>query len=613
MCIVASHSHIIFGFGLIMSPSRKPPTSNKSEILLKILATTDLHGALGDETARGGIARLAKKISKLRKQNANVLVFDNGDFLQGTALCDLIAEGLLDPEKTHPVVQAMQHIGFDAINLGNHEFDYGLAFLSRVLAQSSMPIVASNISIADSPWAADLMLTRKFSDLGGKQHDLKIGIFGLLPTQVMEWSRQHLTHQARVSDMRDTAKLKIAELRAKGADLVIALCHAGITPSRKVDTNANTASAILDLPGLSAVICGHTHEVIPAPGTETHYTEDCPVVLPGVDSQYLGQIELTLRQTDQGWASAARTSCIALDPQEPEDPAIVTLAKPWLAKANKALGGAIGETKVALHNEFWQIHCPPSVRLAAAAKRAAAKSIIAKSGLGSLPLLAAASPLAAQGAISCVNIGKLTLGDLYRLYPYLNAMDGLLLRGAQIKDWLEQAASGFRFDPDTPRLSWPETTPPYDFDSILGLTYVIDPTRAIGARVSKLSFKGKPLRADQRVVLLTNSFRGGGGGAFPHDLAIDKIDMSHLDVRRAIGQLCASGLTAQDLPPDPWRLQWQDSVGLSFSARTDAFTNLPRDLKARLTALSAPQTDTCDYLLGYPQQPVLQSAPRSHK
>ena len=104
MCIIAFHSLIIFSFGLIMSPSRKPPSSTKSEILLKILATTDLHGALSDENARGGIARLAKKISKLRKQNANVLVFDNGDFLQGTALCDLIAEGLLDPEKTHPVV-----------------------------------------------------------------------------------------------------------------------------------------------------------------------------------------------------------------------------------------------------------------------------------------------------------------------------------------------------------------------------------------------------------------------------------------------------------------------------------------------------------------------------
>lgn len=596
-----------------MSPSRRPQSSTPPEILLKVLATTDLHGVLGGEAAPGGLARLTCKISSLRRQNANVLVFDNGDFLQGTALCDLIAEGLLDPDKAHPVLQAMTHIGFDAINLGNHEFDYGLAFLSRVLAQTHLSVISSNISIVAQPWAADIMLSRSVKAVDGTPHSLKIGVFGLLPTQVMEWSRQHLAHQATVADMRDTAKLKIAELKARGADLVIALCHAGLTPGAKVQSNANTASAIRDLPGLNAVICGHTHEVIPASGTETHHSEECPVVMPGVDGQYLGQIDLCLRQTDQGWVSTARACCIALDQSDPEDPTITALAKPWLTKARKALSGAIGKTQVVLHNEFWQVHCPPSVQLAAAAKLAAARSTITKTGLGSLPLLAAASPLGAQDVTSWVNVGKVTLGDLYGLYPYLNAMDGLLLRGAQIKDWLEQAASGFHFDPDTERLSWPNSTPPYDFDSILGLTYVIDPTRAFGARVSQLRFQGKPLRTDQRVVLLTNSFRGGGGGAFPQDLAIEQIDIPHLDVRRAIGELCASGLSAQDLPPDPWRLQWQDGLGLRFSARSSVFPHLPNDLKARLTVLSPPQSEIYEYLLRGAQQPVLQSAPRSHK
>jgi 2',3'-cyclic-nucleotide 2'-phosphodiesterase/3'-nucleotidase len=596
-----------------MSPSRRPQSSTPPEILLKVLATTDLHGVLGGEAAPGGLARITGKISSLRRQNANVLVFDNGDFLQGTALCDLIAEGLLDPDKSHPVLQAMTHISFDAINLGNHEFDYGLAFLSRVLAQTQLPVISSNISIAAQPWAADTMLSRSVKAVDGTQHSLKIGVFGLLPTQVMEWSRQHLAHQATVADMRDTAKLKIAELKARGADLVIALCHAGLTAGSKFASNANTASAIRDLPGLNAVVCGHTHEVIPASGTETHHKEECPVVLPGVDGQHLGQIDLRVRQTNQGWVSTARASCIALDQNDPEDPTITALAKPWLTKARKALSGAIGKTQVVLHNEFWQIHCPPSVRLAAAAKLSAARSTITKTGLGSLPLLAAASPLGAQDVPSCVNLGKVTLGDLYGLYPYLNAMDGLLLRGAQIKDWLEQAASGFHFDPDTARLSWPNSTPPYDFDSILGLSYVIDPTRTIGARVSQLRFQGKPLRTDQRVVLLTNSFRGGGGGAFPHDLAIEQIDIPHLDVRRAIGELCVSGLSAQDLPPDPWRLQWQDGLGLRFSARSSAFPHLPNDLKARLTVLSPPKSETCEYLLGRAQQPVLQSAPGSHK
>ena len=177
---------------------------------LRLLETSDLHmfvldwdyyHARPDPTV--GLSKIASLVADARAQAQNALLFDNGDLLQGSPLGDYVARRGGLASGAHPVFRAMNHMRYDAATPGNHEFNFGLDFLERSLAGAAFPYIGANIERADG--AAFLppfrILTRRLTDDGGVSRELRIGVLGLAPPQIMIWDRVHLEGRLRCGDM----------------------------------------------------------------------------------------------------------------------------------------------------------------------------------------------------------------------------------------------------------------------------------------------------------------------------------------------------------------------------------------------------------------------------
>lgn len=240
---------------------------------LRILATTDMHmhvlpyNYLTDRPCnRVGLARTASQIALRRAEAPNSLLLDNGDFLQGSPLGDFVAG--LDgsaPRQPHPAIAAMNALRYDAATLGNHDFNFGLPFLRRALAQAEFPFVAANLHMRRGPELRPyVILTRDFLDRAGRPVSLRIGIAGFLPPQTAEWDRDLAAHIA-CGDIVESARAILPRMRAEGAELVIALAHSGIGPARHSPRMEHAATALAALEGIDVVIAGHSHQVFPGP------------------------------------------------------------------------------------------------------------------------------------------------------------------------------------------------------------------------------------------------------------------------------------------------------------------------------------------------------------
>jgi 2',3'-cyclic-nucleotide 2'-phosphodiesterase/3'-nucleotidase len=508
---------------------------------LRIVATSDLHATLRahdyytDDPAPGsGLAAAATLIRRLRDEVPGTLTLDNGDFLQGTALSDAAA----DSPRPNPVIAAMNATGFDAAALGNHDFNYGLPFLDRALSEAAFPALAANLTLVEpsrriAPW---VILDRRLALSCGGTTPVRIGLIGLLPPQTVDWDRDHLAGRATTADIVETALAEVPRLRAAGAEIVVALCHSGIGEATHTPGMENAAVPLAAIPGIDALVLGHAHRVFPGPTTPAGPEVD-PVaghlhgkaaVMPGHGGSHVGCLDLTLSRTPGGWRVLETTSR-ALPTGDAEDPAVVRAAGDAHDRARRHMRRPIGRTSRPIHS-FFSLAAPcPALTLVADAQRAHVAQ--EAPDLPDLPLLSVAATYRAGGWGGPRNYIDLPAGPLAfrtatELYPYPNNLVVLELTGADVADWLERAASLFqRVAPgcrDTPLLH--PGIPSYMFDVIDGVTAAFDLSRparyaptgelidADHARVTDPRHAGQPLDPAARFLVITNSYRHGGGG-----------------------------------------------------------------------------------------------------
>ncbi|MCE5973683.1 bifunctional 2',3'-cyclic-nucleotide 2'-phosphodiesterase/3'-nucleotidase [Sinirhodobacter sp. WL0062] len=538
--------------GSALSPPTKGP-----RIALRLLETTDLHGHIHgydyytDRPSDAvGLARLTSQIDAARAEAANCLLFDNGDFLQGTALTEYWGrERGLSEGETHPMIAAMNAVGYDAGTPGNHEFNYGLDFMMRALAGADFPMVCANAITelgAEPPRDRTLLppwviLTRPMRDTAGTEHTLRIGIIGLLPPQITAWDRQHLEGRLTTRGIVEAARAHVPALRAAGADLVVALAHTGISPCEE-DTE-HAALALARVPGIDVLLCGHSHLCFPGP--ETHAAPGIdpargtlhgkPAMLAGRWGSHLGVMDLQLQQTPDGWHIADFTTELrpihpaAGPPRPPEAPRIIATNTAAHAETLAFARRPVGHSAVALHSYFAPVAPDRALTLVAQAQRNHVRRCMG----GDLPILSAVSPFKCGGRSGPEHFldippGPLTTRHIVDLYLFPNTVSAIEVTGADLADWLERAAGLFcRLSPglqDQPLLN--PDFPCYNFDVILGLTYQIDlsqPARyaldgrlanADVRRIGEICHAGKPVAPDDRFILATNNYRSSGAGGF---------------------------------------------------------------------------------------------------
>jgi 2',3'-cyclic-nucleotide 2'-phosphodiesterase / 3'-nucleotidase len=344
--------------GIGRAPTADSGPARPGDVALRIMATTDLHAHLvpydyfNDHPVENyGLTRTAVLIAQARAEVGQSLLFDNGDFLQGSAIGDYLARGRT--RLPHSMMSAFGQLGYDAGTLGNHEFNYGLAFLARTLAEAQHPVVSANVLLKRGKDATldqhfvppFTILTRKVVDGENISHLLKVGVIGFTPPEILQWDRQHLDGKLQVRSMREAAQVWVPRVRRAGADLVVMLAHTGISgPSGVTSRQENCAAELAAIAGVDVVIAGHSHLPFPGkdhpPGDGIDPTAGLlagkPAVLPGHFGSHLGIVDLGLRRDAWGawtvFGARAHLRAVAdLDPRPVAGPGSETARQLELA------------------------------------------------------------------------------------------------------------------------------------------------------------------------------------------------------------------------------------------------------------------------------------------
>ena len=545
---------------------------------LRILATTDLHmNLLGFDYATdsqdptNGIAGISTLVAKARAMaqadGRAAILLDNGDFLQGTALADW--HSTRPPTKDHPIIHAFNAMQYDAIGLGNHDLDYGTAYLAEAIKGLDAPTVSTNLDCgALAGVRKHTMITRQVRTGQGRSEGtatLNIGIVSALPAETAIWNKLELPDDAIIHDPLTSIADAAALLRSSGADLVIALAHMGINPSKTAKICGNSgAIALAQLPDIDVVIAGHTHQRHPQDATgETASSPACPTVMPGYAGSDLGVIDLDLERSSDGrWQIVHQRTALRPNTNTvAADPAITQISAPAHHATRDHLSETVAEIPYDLHSYFGMVRPSDAHALSARAKAIEVRQALAATPFGQLPLLAAATTRAAGGPNGPTNYIHIPKGPVLRRHlanfsPSTNRTCAVLVTGAILRNWLEHSACVYRQisinAPEQPLLD--HTNPSFIFDTIYGLDYQIDPSRPVGQRITTLHHDNKAVTPDQRFVLATNHFRAAGGGGYSDLNLSAPLFQSDLSPVQGFVQALQTDVLAEWTHTAPWRL-----------------------------------------------------------
>lgn len=591
--------------------------------------------------ATAGLARTAALIEIARREAANTLLFDNGDFLQGNPMGDFYALAGAAPDgAAHPMITAMNLLGYDAVTPGNHDFNYGLAFLSATLSSAVFPAISANLvlkqgatPLEDTPWLPPCaLLKRAVTTASGDVETLTIGVLGLLPPQTVQWDHDQLAGRVEIRDITETAQIWVPELRRRGADVVVVLAHTGIGQAEHIPGQENAALPLARVPGIDALVLGHCHHAFPTPDDATpgaggpgvaHATGliyGTPSVMPGFWGSHLGVIDLALARDAEGrWqVGHSRVEARAVSRRD-ENGTAQPLTEPSAA-VMASVAEAHGRTLTYIRRPVGRITRPlssyfalaandPGLHLIAEAQRRHLQVALAESEHAALPILAAVAPFKCGGRggpehYTHIPAGNVALRNIADLYLFPNTIRALCLTGAEIAGWLERAAGVFHritpgardallIDPDFPC---------YNFDVIDGLTYAIDLTQPArfnpagqliapdARRITDLRRNGALVAPDDRFILASNSYRVSGVGRFPGAAAKNVIYAGRHANRDLVTHYLGEAGILDPVTPNTWRFARAPGTSVLFETSPEAIGYLPQVSGIEITPLELAAT-----------------------
>lgn len=505
---------------------------------LTVLGTSDTHGNVYnwdyyrdgsyDDGAGNhvGLAKVAALVNRVRAERRHrpTLVLDAGDTIEGTPLASYYAmqEPITATGEPHPMARAMNAVGYDAVTLGNHEFDYGLPLLHAWVRQLDFPALAANAVRVGSGLPAFRPFVVKDVPMGRGLPALRVGILGLTNPGTAIWDRAHVEGRLRFLDMVESARTWVPVIRLFGPDLVIVCAHggdSGMSSYGPEAPNENPSALIAEeVPGIDAILFGHSHLEVPE-RLVTNRETGRPVLMsePSHSAQRVTRMDFTLRLGRRGrWvvdgahASTLNTNAV------PEDPAVVAAVRAQHDKATAYMSQVVAVSAVELTAAEARYRATPILDFVNTVQTDAVTAALAGGEYAGLPVLSTAAPFSRTARFPA---GPVRIRDVAGLYTYDNPLEAVILTGAQVRAYLEHSARYFRTlapgEPVDPATIGDPTVPDYNFDVVSGVDYEIDVCRPVGSRITRLARAGAPVTPEERFVVAVNTYRRSGGGNFP--------------------------------------------------------------------------------------------------
>lgn len=550
------------------------PSDIGDTVNLRFILTSDLHGNISSSTTEkgvefknSGLAKAYDLILKAREEvgNTNALTFDAGDVLYDVSTRYVYEQ---NPRALQPIYKAMSLVGYDAITLGNHDFDFGYEYIKDQLQLSGLQdsVIVSNLKEVNSgeyPYAKNKLFVREMVTKNGNSVNLKIGVVGLT-VPVLSKKTELLTGKLKTEDMITATEREAAELKAQGADIIIVLAHSGFGEELPEKMATNTVYALSKLEDVDVILCGHEHKVYPDPDKnssfyslpgvdkETGLVNGKLVMMPGAYGNHIGisDIELAVEEMTNSFSIVKQTSQIrSLSKYETvERKEIKDCFTPWEAafqeyRLNSLFHLAEGQV---IENYFGVMQDSAAMQLINDSKRYYAYKTIhnTKKQYAKYPVIAASS-YTAYGADSSDDYVSITnniyQSDLVSLQSYRQFTKLYTITGAQLREWLEYSASAY--ETKGKASSWSENdtamwmamqrvskTPllqkQWDEDwsrfyCFEGIEYTIDFSTSprynykgtkIGSstRITSLTYEGNPVPDDMIFVVATNTLKKMG-------------------------------------------------------------------------------------------------------
>jgi 2',3'-cyclic-nucleotide 2'-phosphodiesterase / 3'-nucleotidase len=477
---------------------------------ITILSTTDLHGNIlpldyyTNKPDERGLAKVATIIKQARLDNPNLLLVDSGDTIQGTPLVYYHNKKSNDPPD--PMMLTMSALRYDAMTVGNHEYNFGLKVLEKARREANFPWISANTyrKGTDQTYYEPYVV----KEVSGA----RVGILGLTTAGVPFWENTENYAGLEFREPVSEAKKWVAALREKErVDLVVISMHMGLERDLRTGEmraglvpNENAALHIAEqVPGVDVILMGHTHRDEPS-----LYVNGVLLAQAHRWGSRVARVDVYLEKRDDSaaagrWRVAAKTArTIPVDERVEPDKEVLKLAEPYDRETQSWLGRVIGESVADLSAK--------DARLRDTAILDLIHRVQLETGRADVSMAASFNPQAH------IPKGPVTVRDIAGLYEYENTLVVLEVTGQQLKEALEHSAKYFRdYAPNKLAAELvDQKIPGYNFDIAEGVVYDLDISKPVGQRIQNLRFKGQPLNTTQKLRLATNNYRVNGGGGY---------------------------------------------------------------------------------------------------
>jgi 2',3'-cyclic-nucleotide 2'-phosphodiesterase (5'-nucleotidase family) len=432
--------------------------AHAEESVVRIIYVNDFHGfaepyqPLGEKEKLGGVAHLAGAVSRLRREQPSLLLAA-GDMIQGHNWANFF--------KGASVVSLMNLMRFDALTVGNHEFDYGPKVLQQRIAQARFPFLGANVEGISGlkPYVIK------------KLKGVKVAILGVVTQDTPVTTHPRNVAGLKFRSPEETVAHYLPELRRQ-AQVVVVLAHLGHQAERRLAER---------VPGIDVIVGGHSHTKVLEPVA----IGQTIVVQAWEHAKALGVLDLTLKDGKivkfRGFLQEIRPAA------GPGDPAVQKLVAAYARKLEARLSETIAETEVDLDGEQVRIQETNLGNLITDVMRQVTGADVALMNGG--------------GIRTAILKGPVKVKDIYATLPFDNYLVAVRLTGRQIKEALEHGVSGVEERAGR-------------FPQVSGLTFTYSRSAPPGARVREVLIAGQPLEPDREYVLATNDYLAVGGDGY---------------------------------------------------------------------------------------------------